>query len=481
MDTSGTGRSHRRARLQALRDAALHRKDRMGRFAADWIGNRGFQGRWTRRDWAQASLAASVIVLLGAIVPGFSESTAPRDRFAGPQVTHALALPELPVRERKSVAGDSWRIVTIEPGQTLGAIFEDMGVPATTMYRILEQPGAREALTRLRPGAQLAFDMPEGGGLRMFRYDRNDTQRVELAFDGDTIRELVIERPTETRVVTASGRIDSSLYAAARATGMSPAAVVAMTDNIFQYDIDFDRDTKRGDSFSVVYEETWREGERIGTGDVLAASFTTGGKTYTGLRHERDGKVEYFDLDGRPLKKSFIRMPIPYARLTSRFGARRHPVLGRTRMHKGVDYGAGAGTPIMAAGDARVAFAGWRGGYGRAVILDHGRGYTTLYAHMSRFGKYKAGQRVPQGAVIGYVGSSGMSTGPHLHYEFRVNGVHRDPLSITMPPPEPLKGAALAAFREKTGRVLAQLRKLEDREQRIQVAAADAAGGKTRG
>jgi murein DD-endopeptidase MepM/ murein hydrolase activator NlpD len=182
---------------------------------------------------------------------------------------------------------------------------------------------------------------------------------------------------------------------------------------------------------------------------------------HSGFRFERGGKPEYFTAEGRPLKKTFIRMPIPYARLTSSFGTRRHPVLGRTRMHKGVDYGAGTGTPIMAAGDARVQFVGWKGGYGRAVILDHGRGYTTLYGHMSRFGKEKVGQRIPQGTVIGYVGSTGLATGQHLHYEFRINGVHRNPLSITMPPPEPLSGAALASFRAQAGSAIARIQKVE--------------------
>ncbi|HET6434086.1 MAG TPA: M23 family metallopeptidase, partial [Xanthomonadaceae bacterium] len=137
-------------------------------------------------------------------------------------------------------------------------------------------------------------------------------------------------------------------------------------------------------------------------------------------------------------------------------------VLGRVRAHQGIDYGASSGTPIHAAGDARVAFVGWKGGYGRTVILDHGRGYTTLYGHMSRFGKEKVGQRVQQGAVIGYVGASGLATGPHLHYEFRINGVHRNPLSVTMPPPEPLKGAALAQFRAQTSNALARIRRVEN-------------------
>src|SRR5690606_2263938 len=365
---------------------------------------RPFEGRWTRRQWAQASLVATLGMLLAAIVPGFSDATRPAPLASG-HVTQALALPELPVSRKRSQPGDSWQVVTIEPGQTLGAIFGDMGIPVATMYRILEQPGAHEALTRLRPGAELAFDMPADGVLRGFRYDRDALHRVELAIAGENIREHVIERPVEVRSLAATGEIESSLYAAAREAGLSPAAIGAMTDAIFQYDIDF-TDAQKGDRFSVVYDETWREGERVGGGIVRAATFTTGGKTYTGFRFEHDGQVGYYDIEGRPLKKAFIRMPIPYARITSGFSsARKHPVLGTTRAHKGVDYGAGSGTPIMAAGDARVSFVGWKGGYGRTVILDHGKGHTTLYAHMSRFGKYKPGQRVKQGAVIGYVGA----------------------------------------------------------------------------
>ncbi|MEP6633762.1 MAG: M23 family metallopeptidase, partial [Luteimonas sp.] len=170
----------------------------------------------------------------------------------------------------------------------------------------------------------------------------------------------------------------------------------------------------------------------------------------------------YFTGDGRPLKKTFIRMPIPYARITSSFGMRKHPILGTIRGHMGIDYAATSGTPIMAAGDARVQFVGWKGGYGRAVILDHGRGYTTLYGHMSAFGNIKQGQRIAQGTMIGRVGMTGLATGPHLHYEFRINGVHRNPLSVTMPPPEPLSGTQLADFRAQTRPALARIEKVED-------------------
>ncbi|KAB8176072.1 peptidoglycan DD-metalloendopeptidase family protein [Lysobacter maris] len=452
MTVTGSGPG-RRERLKALREASLHRPV-LARHLSD-----GFNGRWSRRQWATASLFASMGLLVAAIVPGFSHDvSAPAH---APRQSMALALPPLPARSPEQARGDSWQIVTVQSGQTLGELFEDLGVPAATLQQILAQPSAKTALGRLRPGTELAFDLPVGGGLRTFRFDRDDTHRVELHIEGDSIKETVIERPVETRTVVATGEITSSLYVAARKAGLSPAAIAVLTDEIFQYDIDFNTDIQRGDRFSVVMDENWREGERIGRGKILAATFSTGGKTYSGFRFERGDKAEYFSPDGRPLKKSFIRMPIPYARLTSGFGSRRHPVLGRVRQHKGVDYGAGTGTPIMAAGDARVQFVGWKGGYGRTVVLDHGRGYSTLYAHMSRFGKYKAGQRVPQGSVIGYVGSSGLATGPHLHYEFRINGVHRNPLSVTMPPPEPLRGAALAEFRAQTGPALARIQQVE--------------------
>ena len=459
MTTSGTG-ADRRERLKALREAALHRPV-LARHISD-----GFNGRWSRRQWVQASLFATLGMLVAAIVPGFGPSGDARPLHA-PRHSMALALPPLPMARIRGETGDSWQLVRVVRGQTLGAIFQQLDIPASTMQRILELPGNKSVLTRLKPGAELGFDLPvnapgKPGELRTFRFDRDDSHRVELSFVGDKVVEKVIARPTESRTVVISGEVGKSLYRSARKLGLNGGHINTLTDEIFKYDIDFNDDVGARDRFSVVVEQTWREGELIRTGPVLAATFTTGSKLHTGFRFERNGKPEYFTGEGRPLKKSFIRMPIPYARLSSGFGTRRHPVLGRTRMHKGVDYAAGSGTPIMAAGDARVKFVGWKGGYGRAVVLDHGRGYTTLYGHMSRFGKYKAGQRIAQGSVIGYVGTSGMSTGPHLHYEFQVNGVHRNPLSITMPPAEPLNGAALAQFRAQTRTALARIEKVEN-------------------
>ena len=456
MTTSETG-TDRRQRLKALREAALHRP-----VSANQV-SRGFNGRWTRRHWAHASLFATLGVLVAAIVPGFGVTSNVQQPLHAQRSSLALALPPLPLARLKGHSGDSWQIVRVERGQTLGAEFEDLDLSASAMHQILDAvPGDKSVLTRLKPGTELAFDLPVSGELRTFRYDRDDSHRVELAIAGDKVTEKVTVRPTETRTVVISGKVGKSLFRSARKLGLSGSNINTLTDDIFKYDIDFNEDVGADDRFSVVVEQTWREGELLRTGPVLAATFTTGGKLHTGFRFERDGKSEYFTGDGRPLKKSFIRMPIPYARLTSNFGTRKHPVLGRTRMHKGVDYAARTGTPIMAAGDARVVSAGWQGGYGNAVVLDHGRGYTTLYGHMSRIGKIRPGQRIAQGTVIGYVGTTGMSTGPHLHYEFRVNGVHRNPLSITMPPPEPLSGVALAQFRAQTSVALARIQKVEN-------------------
>ncbi|HJW46006.1 MAG TPA: M23 family metallopeptidase [Lysobacter sp.] len=457
---STQSRAERRERLNTLREAVLHRPV-LARHLSD-----GFNGRWSRRQWAHASLFATLGMLVAAIVPGFSPpDAAPTHQVS--RLSMALPLPSLPLARLRGETGDSWQLVQVERGQTLGELFEELDIPATTMHRLLEQPGAKTALTRIKPGTELAFDLPiraagQPTQLRAFRYDRDAEHRVVYTFDGDKIRENVVVRPTETRTVVVSGKVGRSLFRSARKLGLSGSNINTLTDEIFKYDIDFNEDVGANDRFSVVVEQTWREGELIKTGPVLAATFTTGNKLHTGFRFERGGKAEYFTGDGRPLKKSFIRMPIPYARLTSGFGARRHPVLGRMRMHKGVDYAARSGTPIMAAGDARVKSAGWQGGYGNAVVLDHGRGYTTLYGHMSRIGKIRAGQRIPQGTVIGYVGSTGMSTGPHLHYEFRINGAHRNPLSITMPPPEPLSGVALVQFRQQTSVALARIRKVEN-------------------
>ena len=419
-----------------------------------------FNGRWTRRHWAHASLFATIGALLAAIVPGFSTAleAAPNTQ----RTTLSLALPQLRLTRADK---DHWQSVTLKQGQTLSAVFDELGIPYSQLEKVMQHPKIKPALRKLRPGTALSFNLPSDGSVRAMRIEAAPgigDEPVELEFDGDALRERSVPQEITTRTVVLSGEVGKSLFASARKAGLGSAQLNQLTDEMFKYDIDFDSDLDENDRFSVVVDQTWKNGQLASTGPVLAATFTIDGQLKSAFRHLRNGKAEYFTPDGRSLKRPFIRMPIPYARLSSGFGGRRHPVLGRMRMHKGVDYAAGTGTPIQAAGDARVEFVGRKGGYGNAVILNHGGGKTTLYGHMSRFAKIRAGQRVAQGTIIGYVGSTGMSTGPHLHYEFRINGVHMNPLKMTLPPPEPLNGAALVAFKNETHRALEKIREVED-------------------
>jgi hypothetical protein len=269
MGKSGIGKA-RRARLDILREAALHRDAVAQRIPA------GFNGRWTRRQWAHASLFATLGALVAAIVPGFTPSSGTGAPVAA-RTTLSLSLPPLPLSKLRGETGDSWQIVHLERGQTLGSLFEDFDLPAARMHQVLDQPGAKQALTRMKPGTELAFDLPVDGRLRAFRYDRDETHRVELRFDGDKVVEHVIERPTESRTVVISGTVGKSLFHSARKLGLSGGAINTLTDDIFKYDIDFNEDVASKDRFSVVVEQTWRDGELIRTGPVQAATFTVGG------------------------------------------------------------------------------------------------------------------------------------------------------------------------------------------------------------
>ncbi|WDS35538.1 peptidoglycan DD-metalloendopeptidase family protein [Pseudoxanthomonas sp.] len=452
MQTHGDGSRRKqrfRERLDVLRESALHHH----------VTRHLPKSSWTRRQWIHASLFTTIGIMVATIVPGFSTAMKPEIK---PLATVPLALPDMEPHKLVATPGDNWQSISVRPGQTLSAIFESMGVPAGTLHRILGNKDAAAALRRLHPGDEIAFDLPEGGALRALRYDRDMATRIQLNVTDDSVEEKIIKRDVSVRTAVLSGKVGGSLNRAARKAGLTAANINALTDDIFKYDIDFNSDLSPNDRFSVVVEQTWREGQLVATGPVRAATFTVNGALHSGFRFARPGgQPEYFTAAGKPLKKSFIRMPIPYARLSSRFGARNHPILGKMRMHKGVDYAAATGTPIMAAGDARVQFVGQQNGYGNVVILDHGQGRTTLYGHMSRFSKIHRGDRIAQGTVIGYVGSTGMATGPHLHYEFRVNGVHRNPLQVTLPPPEPLGGPVLAQFKTQTSNALARIRTVE--------------------
>jgi len=393
-----------------------------------------------------------------AIAPGMANAM--REPVAIEQNQNlSLALPEAQASQNPD-AGSGWHYVLVKKGQTLTHVFKEMGLPLKSMRQLMVVPGARKDMTKIGPGKELAFEINAKGELKTLRFDRDDSTRIELVLENGKASEKIIQREVAQEVAIASGVIERSFSHDAKRAGLTTSSINKLAD-VFKYDIDFVEDLNDGDTFHVVYEDQWREGQRMRNGAVLAARIVTRGKTYTAYRFSKNGQAEYFDQNGNPLKKVLMRIPIEYGRLSSSFGMRNHPVLGRMRMHKGVDYAARTGTPIMAAGDGRVTFVGWKNGYGRTVVIDHGQGRSTLYGHMSAFGKYKMGSRVNQGVTIGYVGASGLATGPHLHYEFHVNKVQVNPLKVTMPKPLPLAGAQLASFKATIAPSIAKMDSME--------------------
>ncbi|HPF26088.1 MAG TPA: M23 family metallopeptidase, partial [Steroidobacteraceae bacterium] len=282
------------------------------------------------------------------------------------------------------------------------------------------------------------------------RLSDSETLKVTRADSGFAAD--VLENPLDVRVLTAQSTIRSSLFQATSDANLSDAIAVRIAD-VFAYDIDFVLDIQQGDSFVVTYEQIWRDGKYLRDGNILAVKFINNGREYRALRYtDESGHADYYAADGASLRKAFLRAPLEFSRVSSRFNlSRRHPVLNRIRAHKGVDYAAPSGTPVRAAGSGRVRFVGRKGGYGNVIELEHSRGIVTVYGHLSRFAKgMKRGAKVDLGKVIGYVGMTGLATGPHLHYEYRLNGSHKDPQKVPLPKAEPIPAAQLALFKEQT-------------------------------
>jgi murein DD-endopeptidase MepM/ murein hydrolase activator NlpD len=349
--------------------------------------------------------------------------------------------------------------VTVQRNDTLDRIFRAASIDLGTLADLRRRPEVRKALDLLRPGESITLTH-QHGALHSLNRQISDTLTLSIARQGDGYQVNYIENPLETESIGRRARIETSLFEAGKQAGISAPVIMMLANDIFGWDIDFALDLRTGDEFSVLYEQRFQDGRYVGDGKVLAAEFVNAGKKHRAVWFESaDGKVfGYFTPDGSGMRKAFLRSPLDFTRITSHFNPRRkHPISGRIRAHTGVDYAAPTGTPIKASGNGRVVFAGRKGGYGNAVILDHGNGITTLYAHMSRIGSSaRSGHKVTQGQVIGYVGSTGASTGPHLHYEYRVRGVHKNPAKVVLPRAE-LPPAYLAEFRAQADTLLAQM------------------------
>lgn len=368
-----------------------------------------------------------------------------------------LPLPEIETLT-EVVASDPFISETvIQRGDTLAAILQRLHVSEAGLQAFLIQEPAARSIYKLYPGRIVRAALDHEGRLVSLRYDHTpgvrDNDRylsrwLEVTPDGNGgFTAVEHEKVAETHLRIAEGEITSSLFGATDAAGIPDHITFQMVE-ILGSKVDFMRDIRKGDRFRLVYETYSNEGRQVGAGRVLALEFMNKGNTYDAVWFSPEsGSGGYYDFDGRSLKGAFLRNALKFSRISSRFGGRRHPVHGGFRQHKGVDYAAPSGTPIHATADGVIKFAGWQRGYGNTTIIQHHNNITTLYAHQKGFAKgIKKGVKVSQGTHIGYVGSTGWSTGPHLHYEFRVNNKPVDPLSVDLPVARTLEPKELREF-----------------------------------
>lgn len=367
------------------------------------------------------------------------------------------ATPELPVPTLPSAQEDSALVNTVEfvvrRNDTLERIFRQLRLNLADLAAIRELPDVKHALDMLKPGDPITFMHNENGELQSLSRQVSETSKLSVTREATGFKAELITTPLTIKTASVHGTVDSSLFVSARKVGLSADIIMRMANDIFGWDIDFALDIQPGDEFNVIYEKQYRDNEYISDGRILAAEFINAGHVYRAVRFDStDGEIgNYFTPEGRSMHKQFLRAPVDFTRISSGFSfARFHPILNRIRAHKGVDYAAATGTPIKAAGDGKVSFQGVQNGYGNVIILDHGSGITTLYGHMSRFVKsLRKGSRVKQGDTIGYVGMTGAATGPHLHYEYRINGTHKDPRTVPLPNASPIPPAYAAEFRHQ--------------------------------
>jgi murein DD-endopeptidase MepM/ murein hydrolase activator NlpD len=348
--------------------------------------------------------------------------------------------------------------VIVGRNDTLDAIFRRMSLSKADLAAIRSLPGIRQSLDFLRPGDSIKLTHTDGDIKELWR-KVSETQTLDVVRQQGGFEVKMINNPVEMRVRTANAVIDSSLFQAAGAANISDMVALKLA-NIFGWDIDFVLDIREGDRFTAEYEQIFQDGKYIRDGEVLAAEFVNNGKVYRAIRFVGDnGNAGYYAPNGAAMRKAFLRAPVEFSRVSSAFNPHRHhPILNLIRGHMGTDYAAPTGTPVHAAGDGHVSFEGQRGGYGNAIILTHGANVSTLYGHMSRFARnVHVGTRVSQGDVIGYVGMTGLATGPHLHYEYLTGGVHRNPQTVQLPGAEPLRAQELQRFREISAPLIAAL------------------------
>lgn len=369
-----------------------------------------------------------------------------------PDVVEPLLGDELPLVDSSTLTE------TVKSGDNLSLIFKRAGLNDRDVYELTHAENGKR-LASLYPGHQLHFSLDNDGKLQQLTYIKDKLNSFSFSRkDQGYVYSEQIRKP-DVIFATRAATITESLFLAGKDAQLDDKLLMELA-NIFGWDIDFVLDIRKGDAFKVLFEEAFLDGEKIGNGNILAAEFVNRGQPYRAVRYEdKNGNSQYYTPTGETMRKEFLRTPIDFARISSHFNlSRKHPVLNKIRAHKGTDYAAPRGTPIKAAGDGKVVYAGRKNGYGNVVIVQHGQTYKTLYAHISKFRKgIRTGKRVKQGQVIAYVGSTGLATGPHLHYEFHVNGVVRNPVTVKLPKAQSVPKADLQRFYQHTQPLLAEL------------------------
>ncbi|MCS0582510.1 peptidoglycan DD-metalloendopeptidase family protein [Massilia pinisoli] len=344
----------------------------------------------------------------------------------------------------------------IRPGDSLGAVFNRLGIADQQAQAFVRNDKVARSILSLKTGKRIQAETDENGQLLSLHAtiaDKDEFKTVTVTRKGDKFVSNAAPAQLERRVEMHSRNITSSLYAATDDTSdgsQIPDSIVNQIIEMFSTSIDFRGDLKRGDRFNVVYETYWLDGEMVRTGRILAGEFVNRGVAYQSVWYEDPISHQggYYSLDGKALKKAFLKSPVAFNRISSGFSMRMHPVLGVWKKHEGVDFAAPLGTPIKASGDGVVDFVGTQNGYGNVVVLKHWSNYSTAYGHMSRFaGGLRRGQKVAQGDVIGYVGATGWATGPHLHYEFRIGGHATDPMALKNLQQQPLTPGEMNRFK----------------------------------
>jgi murein DD-endopeptidase MepM/ murein hydrolase activator NlpD len=348
---------------------------------------------------------------------------------------------------------------TVKRGDTLNALFRKNKLDLGHLAMILRLPEAAPHLTRLIPGDEFHIEHDDGSLVSLYReLDLTSALKVMKEENGYFSAEI-IDRPIEIKRRLAFGRIETSLFESATEAGLRDTLIMNLA-GIFAWDVDFVLDIRSDDHYYILFEEIYQDGTYVTDGDIVAAEFNNNGRTFQAIRFvDKGGRSDYYTPEGLSVRKAFVRAPVDFTRISSSFNPRRkHPILNTIRAHRGVDYAAPGGTPIKAAGDGKVIFRGKNNGYGDHIIVQHGGNITTLYAHMSRFHKSsRNGSRVVQGQTIGYVGMTGLATAPHLHYEYRLNGVHRNPRTVKLPEADPIKEEYRADFLAAAAPILDEL------------------------